>query len=51
MSKLVIDASKATGIEVFRVAGWEIALIVSDEVRQLLVSEAGPGLRFLSVSE
>jgi len=51
VSNLVIDASVVMGSAMFRVAGWEIALVVSDDVRQLLVSEAGPGLRFLSVSE
>ena len=51
VSNLVIDASKVTGSAMFRVAGWEVALVVSDQVRQLLVGEAGPGLRFLSVSE
>jgi len=51
VTNLVIDASKVTECAMFRVASWEIALVVSDEVRQLLVSEAGPGLQFLSVTE
>jgi len=51
VTNLVIDGSKVSGSTMFRIAGWEIALVVSEDVRQLLVNEAGPGLRFLSVTE
>lgn len=47
---LHIDATKATGHDLFRVKGWRIALVCSEHIRDLLISQGVTGIRFTLVS-
>jgi hypothetical protein len=44
MSSLVIDPLRTNNRHVFRIRGWEVALIVSDFIRQAIESERLPEL-------
>lgn len=49
ITKLKIDPTFAVGRHIFRVAGWPIALIVSEEVKNLLEDRKLSGLRYEQV--
>jgi hypothetical protein len=46
ITRLRIDPRAAEGHALFRLAGWPIALIASEQIKQLLESEKTTGLRF-----
>jgi hypothetical protein len=49
IAKLKIDRTAASGHHIFRVAGWPIALIVSEDVKKLLESRRVSGLEYQRV--
>lgn len=49
MNVLKIDAIKTNNHELFRIAGWRIALICSERIRNLLVKNGVTGVRFMPV--
>ncbi|HXT17112.1 MAG TPA: DUF1629 domain-containing protein [Gemmatimonadaceae bacterium] len=49
INKLRVDAEKIDGASVFRLDSWEIALIVTEEIRNLLLSEETTGVNFIAV--
>ncbi len=50
ITNLTIDASRVVGEHIFRVRGWEIALIVSDDVRTAIEGTCDLGVLFEAVS-
>jgi hypothetical protein len=46
IAKLKINPAAASGHHIFRVAGWPIALIASEEVKKLLEARDVSGLKF-----
>jgi hypothetical protein len=48
--RLIIDPSRARGKHVFRIQGWEIALIVSEQIREKLARLDDLGVVFRSVT-
>jgi len=50
ITKLRIDPSLVQGLEVFRIEGWRIALIVSENIRSAFEDKNISGIRFLPVS-
>jgi hypothetical protein len=51
VTNLTIDASRATGKDIFRVAGWEIALVVSGRVKRAIEVLPGLAIAFRLVGE
>lgn len=49
-TRLVIDIDRARGHHIFRPVDWEVALIVSDELRIAMESTGITGLEFLPVA-
>ena len=49
VTKLMIDPARAGGLDIFRIRGWEIALIVSDRLRRALCGVPRLGVSFLPV--
>jgi hypothetical protein len=47
--KLIIDAEKAKGHQLFRLEGFEIALIISEEIKARLDNIQAKGVRYLQV--
>ncbi|MBO0830737.1 MAG: hypothetical protein J2P28_00095 [Actinobacteria bacterium] len=47
---LFLDASRITGQSVFRVRGWEVALVISEQVAQHLSEPQLRGIRLLQVT-
>jgi hypothetical protein len=50
VTELFVDRSRTAGSDIFRIAGWEIALIVSDVVKHALERIDDLGARFVAVS-
>jgi hypothetical protein len=50
VTELFIDKSRAAGSDIFRIAGWEIALIISDVVKDAIEAVDDLGVVFLPVS-
>ncbi|MBD3640342.1 MAG: hypothetical protein HUJ18_05045 [Marinobacter sp.] len=50
MTKLVIDPEKAKGHSIFRLDGWKIAVIVSDEIKKYLENRSVSGIVFQQVT-
>lgn len=50
VTELRIDPDKVVGHDLFRVEGWEVALIVSERVRDLLVASQVSGIAFRNVA-
>lgn len=49
-TKLSLDPKKATGHKIFRVQGWQIALIVEEEVKESLEQRKASGIVFQVVT-
>lgn len=49
--KIIVDPKKIGKRSIFRIQGWEIALIVSSEVKEHLESNQVSGIKFYSVSK
>ena len=47
---LTVDAECAEGLNIFRLANWTVALIVSERVRSALTGSEITGIRFQEVS-
>jgi hypothetical protein len=50
VADLTIDPLRAEGYEMFRLRGWEIALVVSDRIRRVLLGGFDLGIAFRPVS-
>ncbi|WP_341249420.1 hypothetical protein [Cupriavidus pauculus] len=50
INTLRIVPTKAAGHELFRVKGWLVALVCSERIRDLLISQGVTGIRFTLVS-
>ncbi|MGT2512646.1 imm11 family protein [Cupriavidus basilensis] len=50
MNVLRVNADKVAGHGLFRVKGWQIALVCSQRIRDLLIEHGVTGVRFTSVS-
>ena len=49
VANMRIDSSQISDANIFRIAGWEIALIVSERIRHSLVEYKTSGVRFVEV--
>lgn len=49
ISKLIIDPILVQGVDIFRMDGWRIALIVSDNFKRLFLEEKVTGISFIPV--
>jgi hypothetical protein len=49
VANMRIDSSQIGGANMFRIAGWEIALIVSEHIRRAFIDHKISGVRFVEV--
>lgn len=49
VNRLKVDPQRTEGAAIFRLAGWEIAIVVSDEVRRALLAQEATGVKFREV--
>jgi hypothetical protein len=46
VARLRVDPQRANGVGIFRLTGWEIAVVVSDDIRRALVEAEVTGVKF-----